>query len=440
MCKANWDKVPLSLCGCRFPLKLVNPLAYPAQLAHEHEPLLYHRVPGVKMEKPLLKPLPLTQTRQIERAKREWEVTVDTLPQLICLLDYQGRVIRVNRTAERWNLAPVVTVKGREAHHFLHEACTDPACYLLDFLQKAWPELEQGQSVEYEIQDKILGRYLHLQIRPLAIHPQRSDEDLAADSFAVLVLEDISKQKQTEAALHQYTCELKERNEDLDAFSHTVAHNLKGLLLPVIGYAELLNSPLYLKASRDSLPTDLKRIAKTGYKMRQVIDELLLLAEIRKSDLQLKPLDMPAIIAEVQHRLAYVIEEAQAELILPPDSTWPTARGYAPWVEEVWTNYLSNALKYGGQPPRIELGATISSGPDNLVCFWIRDNGPGLSQEQQDQLFKPFARLDQVKVDGSGLGLSIVRRIVEKMGGQVAVESEGVPGRGSTFGFILPAA
>lgn len=391
------------------------------------------------MEKSLLKPLPLTQSQQIERAKREWEVTVDTLPQLICLLDYQGRVIRVNRTAERWNLAPVVTVKGREAHHFLHETCTDPACYLLDFLQTAWPELEQGQSVEHEIQDKILERYLHLQIRPLDIHPQRPDEDLAADSFAVLVLEDISKQKQTEAALHQYTYELKERNEDLDAFSHTVAHNLKGLLLPVIGYAELLNSPLYLKASRESLPTDLKRIAKTGYKMRQVIDELLLLAEIRKSDLQLKPLDMPAIIAEVQHRLAYAIEEAQAELILPPASTWPTARGYAPWVEEVWTNYLSNALKYGGQPPRIELGATIISVPDHPVRFWIHDNGPGLSQEQQDQLFKPFARLEQVKVDGSGLGLSIVRRIVEKMGGQVAVESEG-PGRGSTFSFTLPAA
>lgn len=392
------------------------------------------------MEKTSVKPLPATQTQQIERAKREWEVTVDTLPQLICLLDYHGRVIRVNRTAERWHLAPVFTVKGREAHQFLHENCTDPACYLLDFLQTAWPELEQGQSVEYEIQDKVLERYLHLQIRPLAIQPQRSDEDLATDSFAVLVLEDISKQKQTEAALHQYTYELKERNEDLDAFSHTVAHNLKGLLLPVIGYAELLNSPLYLKASRESLPADLKRIAKTGHKMRQVIDELLLLAEIRKSDIQLKPLDMPAIIAEVQHRLAYTIEEAQAELILPPDSTWPTARGYAPWVEEVWTNYLSNALKYGGQPPRIELGATTPSANDNSVRFWVHDNGPGLSLEQQAQLFQPFARLDQVKIDGSGLGLSIVRRIIEKMGGKVAVESDGVSGHGCTFNFTLPAA
>lgn len=373
------------------------------------------------MEKTLAKPLPTTQVQQIERAKREWEVTVDTLPQLICLLDYQGRVIRVNRTAERWHLAPVVTVKGRDAHQFLHETCTDPNCYLVNFLKEAWLELDQ--SIEHETHDKILGRYLHLQIRPLSIQPPCSDdESLATESFAVLVLDDISQQKQTEAALHQYTRELKERNEDLDAFSHTVAHNLKGLLLPVIGYAELLSSSNYLTASPEALPGDLKRIAKTGHKMKRVIDELLLLAEIRKLDLQLKPLNMSIIIAEVKQRLAYALEESQAELILPDTSAWPVALGHAPWVEEVWTNYLSNALKYGGEPPRIELGAAISSEPGHSVRFWIRDNGAGLNQEQQAKLFKPFVRLEQVKVDGSGLGLSIVRRIVEKMGGKVAVE------------------
>lgn len=390
------------------------------------------------MQKAAVRPLIANQTKQIERAKREWEVTVDTLPQLICLLDYQGRVIRANRTAERWDLASVVTIKGRDVHQFLHEGCTDPNCYLINFFKEAWEELGQGQSIEREIQDQILGRYLLLQIQPLSISPCCPDDEYpATDSFAVLVLDDISKQKQTEAALHQYTSELKDRNEDLDAFSHTVAHNLKGLLLPVIGYAELLSSPSYMQKSPETLSADLKRIAKTGHKMRQVIDELLLLAEIRKSDLQLRPLNMPVIIAEAQQRLTYALEESQAKLILVSPSTWPIALGYGPWVEEVWTNYLSNALKYGGQPPRIELGATISSERDNSVRFWMRDNGAGLSQEQQAELFQPFARLDQVKIDGSGLGLSIVRRIIEKMGGRVSVESEG-PGQGCTFSFTLP--
>jgi len=109
--------------------------------------------------------------------------------------------------------------------------------------------------------------------------------------------------------------------------------------------------------------------------------------------------------------------------------------GYAPWVEEVWMNYLSNAIKYGGAPPRIEIGAT--PGSDNWVRFWIKDNGKGLTAAQQARLFVPFTRLEQGAATGHGLGLAIVKRIVEGMNGVVEVESE--KGRGSVFSFSLPA-
>jgi len=112
------------------------------------------------------------------------------------------------------------------------------------------------------------------------------------------------------------------------------------------------------------------------------------------------------------------------------------AVGYEQWVEEVWVNYVSNAIKYGGQPPRVELGAETQ--PHGLVRFWVRDNGPGISPEEQARLFTPFTRLDQACVKGHGLGLSIARRIVERLGGQVAVES--AVGPGSVFSFTLPAA
>ncbi|MBC7869758.1 MAG: sensor histidine kinase, partial [Chitinophagaceae bacterium] len=113
---------------------------------------------------------------------------------------------------------------------------------------------------------------------------------------------------------------------------------------------------------------------------------------------------------------------------------WPLAAGYAPWVEEVWTNYLSNALKYGGKPPSIELGADEQ--PDGMVRFWVRDNGNGLTPEEQTRVFTPFTRLNQVKVEGHGLGLSVVQRIVDKLGGQVGLESS--VGQGSIFSFTLP--
>jgi signal transduction histidine kinase len=99
-------------------------------------------------------------------------------------------------------------------------------------------------------------------------------------------------------------------------------------------------------------------------------------------------------------------------------------------------NYLSNALKYGGKPPRVELGADPPA--DTMVRFWVRDNGIGISAEERERLFTAFTRLDQARARGHGLGLSIVERIVARLGGAVSVESE--VGKGSTFSFTLPAA
>ncbi|MBI1878170.1 MAG: HAMP domain-containing histidine kinase [Chloroflexi bacterium] len=180
----------------------------------------------------------------------------------------------------------------------------------------------------------------------------------------------------------------------------------------------------------------MQTIVRNGRKMNNIVDELLLLASVRQQQVAMQPLDMASIIAEARQCLLHLIEARQAEIIAP--SSWPMALGYGPWVAEVWVNYLSNAIKYGGQPPHLELGATERK--DGLVCFWVRDNGPGLTPEQQARLFMPFTRLNQVQVQGYGLGLSIARRIVEKLGGQVGVASNGTPGQGSVFSFTLPIA
>jgi two-component system sensor histidine kinase/response regulator len=130
-----------------------------------------------------------------------------------------------------------------------------------------------------------------------------------------------------------------------------------------------------------------------------------------------------------------MIAEYRAEVIIP--EVWPVAVGYSPWVEEIWTNYVSNALKYGGDPPRVELGGAAVDEPDRQVRFWVRDNGAGLSPEDQARLFTPFAQIHRARAEGHGLGLSIVQRIVEKLGGQVGVESQ--VGQGSLFFFTLPS-
>ncbi len=231
--------------------------------------------------------------------------------------------------------------------------------------------------------------------------------------------------------LRQHAVELQERNEELDAFSHTVAHDLKAPLVNIVGYAEVLRDS-YPNLPAREIENYLHIIARAGRKMSNLIDELLLLAGVRQSEVSPQPLAMGQIITDVLERLDYLLQETPAKIITP--GAWPVALGHAPWVEEIWANYLSNAIKYGSAPRRIELGGAEQA--DGTVRFWVKDNGPGLSEDEQKRLFIPFTRLSQIRVQGHGLGLSIVRRIVEKLNGQAGVESE--PGKGSTFYFVLP--
>lgn len=251
---------------------------------------------------------------------------------------------------------------------------------------------------------------------------------------AVLTFRDVTERQQAETKLRRYAEELESQNEDLEAFARTVAHDLQSPLNPIIGFADVMLKQ-YPDLSEDEIRSFLQIIAQSGRKMSNIIDELMLLAQVRRKKISPKPLDMAEIITAAQQRLSDEFEAYQAQLLGP--AQWPTAAGYAPWIEQVWVNYLSNALKYGGRPPRVEVGATLQE--NGMVRFWVRDNGDGVIPEEQACLFTPFTRLEQVKAKGNGIGLSIVRRMVESLGGQVGIESEGVPGRGSTFSFTLPA-
>ena len=226
--------------------------------------------------------------------------------------------------------------------------------------------------------------------------------------------------------------ELQAQNQDLEAFAHTVAHDLKNPL------SKIITSMAMVEAYGPELDSKLRRLLQIGVdagsKMSNIIDELLLLASVRKEVAPLYTVYMADVVQQVLDRLSQMIEDYQPELIMP--DSWPQAQGYAPWLEEVWANYLSNGLKYGGRPPCLQLGAGLQS--NGQIRFWVRDNGPGLSQEAQATLFNEFTRLEDVRAEGNGLGLSIVHRIISKLDGEVGVES--APGEGSLFYFTLPMA
>jgi signal transduction histidine kinase len=255
----------------------------------------------------------------------------------------------------------------------------------------------------------------HDQLRAFADTLQARNEDLI----------------RSENRLREDAATLKARNEELDAFAHTVAHNLKNPLCVIIAAGDVINgvSDLTRKEQREFL----QQIKSTAFEMDNIIDNLLLLAEVRKVDAPSEPVDMKRVVNSVRNRLQYLVKEYHGRLIYP--EVWPAVIGYGPWIEEVWANYISNALKYGGASPCVELGATLQ--PGGMIRFWTRDNGLGIPCETQAGLFTPFTQLRNSRKGGHGLGLSIVLRIVEKLGGQVGVESE--LGKGSLFYFTLSA-
>lgn len=258
-------------------------------------------------------------------------------------------------------------------------------------------------------------------------------EEVLARVRTHLALRSLQRQlEEANAALHRQVVELERQNQELDAFAHMVAHDLKNPLNNIMGFSELLQR----RAQMDEATIDniTRWIHEGGSKMNDIIDSLLLLSGVRRAEVKLAPLEMDRLVEVALKRLRFEIELNQAEIARP--DTYPAALGYAPWVEQVWSNYLSNAIKYGGVPPVLQLSA-LPLDDGKQVRFQVRDNGPGLSGEEIAQLFKPFTRLHRERASGHGLGLTIVERIITRLGGSVGVES--TPGAGSTFYFILQA-
>jgi len=347
------------------------------------------------------------------------DMLVESMSDGLLVLDAQNRVVDINPSVCRMIGCDAARVIGQQVGVVL----------------AAWPELvarywdvPEAQA-EIAIDSPAGSRWLDLRISPLYDRRKRLTGRL-------IVAHDITARRQAEQVLREHARELEARNTELDAYAHTVAHDLKSPLSAIIGYGTLLEASA-AKRPPDEIKTALRAILQSGYKMRNIINDLLLLASVRRTDdLLIGPVDMAAIVSEVRIRLSAEIAARQAEIALPP--RWPVAIGYAPWVEEVWVNYISNALAYGGDPLRIELGCDQGTDPQAspLIRFWVKDNGPGLAAEEQARLFSPFTRLEQIDTKGHGLGLSIVGRIVERLGGKVGVES--VVGQGSRFWFTLP--
>jgi signal transduction histidine kinase len=227
--------------------------------------------------------------------------------------------------------------------------------------------------------------------------------------------------------------ELERRNNELERFTYTVSHDLRSPLVTIRGFLGFLRKDA-TSGDLTRFDTDLTRIANAVDKMQALLNDLLELSRVGR--IINTPEDIPfrQIVDETVDLLSGPLEARKISLQI--DENLPVIHGDHTRLIEIMQNLISNAAKFmGGQiHPTIEIG-TRGQDEDGKPVLFVRDNGMGIEPEYHDRIFGLFNRLHP-EIEGTGIGLTLVQRIVEVHGGRIWVESQ--PGQGTTFLFTLP--
>jgi signal transduction histidine kinase len=263
--------------------------------------------------------------------------------------------------------------------------------------------------------------------RLVSVH-RRDELGSLASSFNTMLGRVRDSQHALEEQVRHRTAELEERNEELEGFGYSISHDLRAPLRAMQGFSQAL-----LEDSSDRLDDMGKeyaeRIVAGAQRMDQLIQDLLAYSRVSRAELRLVPVPLGPIAQSVVGDLGESLRARGA--VMRVDDSLPVVLGHPATLSQVLTNLLGNALKFvpADRTPALRVRAENDNG---RIRVWVEDNGIGIAAEHQDRIFRVFERLHSGDdYPGTGIGLAIVRKAVERMGGMVGVES--TPGQGSRF-------
>jgi light-regulated signal transduction histidine kinase (bacteriophytochrome) len=238
-----------------------------------------------------------------------------------------------------------------------------------------------------------------------------------------------------EAEQARLILELEAKNTELERFTYTVSHDLKAPLITIRGFLGFLQRDVALNNTA-RLKADIQRISEATEKMQRLLADLLRLSRIGRVTNPMEDVPFGQIVQDAAERVSGQIREHGVHMKIAGDL--PPIHADRERIVEVIQNLLDNAVKFmGPQPePHIEIGCK-GTGQDGKPIFFVKDNGIGIAAQFHDRIFGLFNKLNP-ETEGTGIGLALVRRIIEIHEGRIWVESE--PGKGSTFYFTLPLA
>ncbi|MFZ2197585.1 MAG: ATP-binding protein [Thermodesulfovibrionales bacterium] len=367
---------------------------------------------------------------ELLKTKAMFEGLFEFAPDAIVVVDREGRITAANKQAERMFGYSRAELLG--AFHdillperFRDKHVTDRSNYISAPLIRP-----MGTGLELYGRKKD-GREFPVDI---ALGPLQAEKDIVV----LAVVRDITERKQHEEALRQSEerlmkamAELARSNSDLEQFAYVVSHDLQAPVRSIRGFSEIMAED-YRGRLGEEADKHLDRIIKGASRVQSMINDILAYSRVGTLAEELTTLDCEAVLSQAIEDLHSSIEESGAVITHGP---LPSVKAEQSQMIMLFQNLIGNAIKFSPEEPRVHVNAAKKG---NEWVFSVQDNGLGIDPEQTDRIFSPFQRLHTEKeYPGTGIGLAVCKKIVERHGGRIWVES--TPGKGSTFYFSLPA-
>ena len=370
----------------------------------------------------------ITKLKHAEKTMALLAAVVESSSEAVISKSLDGKIMSWNAGAERLFGYTAAEAIGRDAELIVPPDCADEERLIV-------AEIVEGRSIEnfetVHVRKGGTRRHISLTVSPI----RDADGAIVGTSK---VAHDITDRKAAEAELLRHTLALERSNKDLDDFAYIASHDLREPLRGLSNNAKFLENDYTDKLDSNGV-TRLRRMGYLTRRLDQLINDLLYFSRLGRQELAIQPTDMNAVIDDIASMMETTLKEQSVTIEIP--RPLPTIVCDEPRVTEALRNLIANAVKYNdSSEKRIEIGCVgemaTARGIETQV-FYVKDNGIGIEKEFHDEVFRIFKRLndeDDAK-KGTGVGLTFVRKIVERHGGRIWLDSS--PGAGTTFYFTL---
>jgi PAS domain S-box-containing protein len=371
------------------------------------------------------------ERKQAEAALRESEEkfykAFHASPDVIAIIRMKdSKFIEVNENFVRFNGYPREEVIGHTATELGIWANAEERNRILKMMK------EQGNVSNEEFHMRTKSGEIHIGLFSAAV------TNFGGEPCFIAITTDITERKRMEVELKQALAELEQSsaqlaatNKELEAFSYSVSHDLRAPLRSIDGFSQALLEDYEKKLDRTGQDY-LRRLRAASQKMGELIDGILKLSRLTRSEMRHVPIDLSALAEEIANRLQEMQPERRVKFAIAKELT---ANGDPQLLRVLLENLLDNAWKFTSKKPRAKIEFSMNRN-NGKKTFYIRDNGVGFDMTYADRLFSAFQRLHEAtEFPGTGIGLATVKRIIHRHGG--TIWAEGAVGKGATFHFTL---